>query len=60
MLEKMKGAFSRLGVIAANYLPPGFKDALLEMAHRSDLQEQEISALKEQMAVLETLLNTNR
>jgi hypothetical protein len=60
MLEKMKGAFSRLGVIAANYLPPGFKDALLDMAHRSDLHQQEINALKEQMSVLEGIINTNR
>jgi hypothetical protein len=60
MLEKMKAAFSRLGVIAANYLPPGFKDALLEMAHRSDLQEQEIAELRRQMAVLDSLVNTNR
>lgn len=60
MLEKMKAAFSRLGVIAANYLPPGFKDALLEMAHRSDLQEQEIAELRRKMAVLDSLVNTNR
>lgn len=60
MLEKMKAAFSRLGVIAANYLPPGFKDALIEMAHRSDLQEQEIAELRRQMAVLDSLINTNR
>lgn len=60
MLEKLKASFSRLGVIAANYLPPGFKDALLEMAHRSDLQEQEIAELKRRMAVLDSIVNTNR
>jgi hypothetical protein len=60
MLEKMKAAFSRLGVIAANYLPPGFKDALLEMARRSDLQEQEIAELRRRMAVLDSIVNTNR
>lgn len=47
MLEKMKAAFSRLGVLAANYLPPGFKDVLLEMANKIDRLETEIQLLKE-------------
>lgn len=56
MLEKMKAAFSRLGVIAANYLPPGFKDALLDMARQSDLHEQEIKAMKAQLEALEAII----
>jgi len=45
-LEKMKSAFSRLGVIAANYLPAGFKDALLDMAGEVDKLKSEIAKLK--------------
>lgn len=59
MLEKMKAAFSRLGVIAANYLPVGFKDVMLDMAKQSDEQKAEIKAINEQLAVLHGLLNTN-
>jgi hypothetical protein len=58
MLEKMKAAFSRLGVIAANYLPPGFKDALLEMAAQSDKNSAEIAALKHIMAELQMVMLT--
>jgi hypothetical protein len=45
-LEKLKTAFSKLGVIAANYLPAGFKDALLDMAHEIDTLKSEIAKLK--------------
>lgn len=45
-LEKMKTAFSRLNVIAANYLPAGFKDALLDMATEIDMLKSEIAKLK--------------
>lgn len=47
MLEKMKAAFSRLSPLAGAYLPAGFKDALLEMAHEIDLLRREIQTLKE-------------
>ena len=46
MLEKMKAAFSRLGVLAAAYLPPGFKDTLLDMAAEMDRLRAEIEVLK--------------
>lgn len=59
MLEKMKASLSRLGVLAANYLPPGFKDVLLDMAKQSDEHKAEIKAIREQLAVLNGLLNTN-
>jgi len=32
MLEKMKKSLSGLGVLAAAYLPPGFKEVLLQTA----------------------------
>lgn len=57
MHELMKTAFSNLSIIAANYLPKGFKDALLKMARQSDLQEQEITAMKEQLAHLTAIIN---
>jgi hypothetical protein len=48
MLEKMKASFSRLGVLAAAYLPPGFKDVLLDMAHEIDRLRLEIDTLKKE------------
>ena len=47
MLEKFKAAFSRLGVLAAAYLPPGFRDAMLEMAAEVDRLRLEVQQLKE-------------
>lgn len=47
MLEKFKAAFSRLGVLAAAYLPPGFKDALLDLAQEVDRLREEVQQLKE-------------
>lgn len=46
MLEKMKNSLSRLGVLAASYLPPGFKDVMLDMAQEIDSLRAEIEALK--------------
>lgn len=46
MHEKMKAAFSRLGVLAANYLPVGFKETLLEMAKEIDSLKAEVQQLK--------------
>lgn len=46
MLEKFKAAFSRLGVLAAAYLPPGFKDAMLDMAKEVDQLRSEVNELK--------------
>ena len=46
MLEKMKAAFSRLSVLAGAYLPPGFKDALLDMAQEIDRLRAEVNELK--------------
>mgnify|MGYP000447846489 CR=1 FL=1 len=57
MLEKMKTAFSNLSIIAANYLPKGFKDALLEMAHRNDLHAQEIAAIRQELASLTAIIH---
>lgn len=47
MLEKMKTSLSKLGPLAAAYLPPGFKDVLLDMAHEVDRLRAEIENLKE-------------
>ena len=49
MHEKMKAAFSRLGVLAANYLPVGFKETLLEMAKEMDSLRAELDQLKEEI-----------
>jgi hypothetical protein len=57
-LEKMKAAFSRLGVLAANYLPQGFKDTMLDMAAQSDKNSAEIAALKLIMAELQMVMLT--
>lgn len=46
MLEKMKASLSKLGVLAAHYLPPGFKDVLLSMAQEIDSLRAEIENLK--------------
>lgn len=46
MLEKMKNSLSRLGVLAGSYLPPGFKDVLLDMAQEIDRLSAEIDELK--------------
>lgn len=46
MLEKMKAALSRLGVLAASYLPPGFKDVLIDMAHEVDQLRREVEELQ--------------
>lgn len=47
MLEKMKNSLSRLGVLAAAYLPPGFKDVMLDMAQEIDSLRAEMEQLKE-------------
>lgn len=46
MLEMMKAAFSRLSALAGAYLPPGFKDALLAMAHENDRLRVEMDSLR--------------
>lgn len=46
MLEKMKNSLSRLGVLAAAYLPLGFKDVLLDMAQEIDSLRAEFEKLK--------------
>jgi hypothetical protein len=48
MLERMKAAFSRLGVLAANYLPAGFKDVQLDMAAKIDEFERRIYQLEKE------------
>jgi hypothetical protein len=48
MLEKMKAAFSRMGVLAAAYLPPACKETLLEMAAEIDRLRAEIEVLKKE------------
>lgn len=45
-LERFKGAFSSLGVLAAQYLPRGFKDALIDMAAEVDKLRRELDELK--------------
>lgn len=57
MLEQLKTAFSNLSVLAAAYLPKGFKDALLTMAHRSDLHQQELAAIRQELANLSQIIN---
>lgn len=47
MLEKMKKSLSGLGVLAAAYLPPGFKEVLLQMAAKIDSLEAEIEAINQ-------------
>ncbi len=47
MLEKMKRSLSQLGALAAAYLPPGFKNVLLDMAQEIDSLRAEINQLKE-------------
>lgn len=49
MLEKLKASFSKLGVLAAAYLPPGFKEAMLDMASEIDRLRAEINALKQEI-----------
>lgn len=46
MHEKMKATLSKLGVLAAAYLPPGFKDLLLEMAMEIDRLRAEVNQMK--------------
>lgn len=46
MLEAMKKSLSGLGVLAAAYLPPGFKEVLLAMASEVDSLRAEIEKLK--------------
>jgi hypothetical protein len=48
MLEKMKKSLSQLGVLAAAYLPPGFKVVLLEMAGKIDTLEERINQLEKE------------
>lgn len=45
--EKFKACFSRLSVMAANFLPSGFKTSLIEMAFEVDRLKAEIQQLKE-------------
>jgi uncharacterized coiled-coil DUF342 family protein len=46
MLEKMKAAFSKMSVLAAAYLPSGFKETMLQMAGEIDRLRSEIDELK--------------
>lgn len=46
MHEKLKAAFSKLSVIAAAYLPSGYKETLLDMAMEIDRLRAEINELK--------------
>lgn len=48
MLEKMKTAFSKMSALAGAYLPVGFKDGLLDMAHEIDRLRLEINELKKE------------
>lgn len=45
-LERFKTSFSSLGVIAANYLPRGFKDSMIDLAHEVDKLRNEVNELK--------------
>lgn len=45
--EKFKASFSRLSAVAGSFLPPGFKDAMIEMAFEVDRLKAEIQQLKE-------------
>lgn len=47
MLEKMKNSLSRLNVMAAAYLPPGFKEVMLDMAQEIDSLRAELNHIKE-------------
>ena len=42
----MKKSLSQLGALAAAYLPPGFKNVLLNMAAKIDDLERRISQLE--------------
>ncbi len=45
-LERFKASFSSLGVLAASYMPRGFKDALIDMAHEVDKLRAEVNEMK--------------
>lgn len=49
MLEKMKKCLSALGVLAAAYLPPGFKEVLLQMAAKTDDFENRLQQLEQKV-----------
>lgn len=53
----MKTAFSNLSALAGAYLPKGFKDGLLKMAYQSDLQAQEIAAIREELGRLAAIIH---
>lgn len=46
MFKEMAMTLSRVGVLAAAYLPQGFQEALLEMARRIDNHETRIENLE--------------
>lgn len=46
MLENFKAAFSNMGVLAAAYLPKGFKDAMFAQAKEVDQLRADVDALK--------------
>lgn len=48
MLEKMKKVMSGLSVMAASYMPKGFKDSLLEMAAEIDRLRADVNTLRSQ------------
>lgn len=45
-LERFKASFSSLGVLAASYLPKGFKDSMIDLAAEVDKLRREIDQLK--------------
>lgn len=59
VLEKFKATFSNLGVLAAAYLPKGFKEAMFAQAKEVDDQRAELDALKKIMNELQAFMNTN-
>lgn len=48
MLEKMKQVMSGLSVMAATYMPRGFKESLLDMAAEIDRLRVEVNQLRSQ------------
>jgi hypothetical protein len=47
-IEKFKTCFSRLSAMAASFLPAGYKDALIGLAHEVDQLRAEINELKKE------------
>lgn len=46
MLKKMNDLFDKLGVVAAAYLPSGFKGLLIDMAKELDRLRAEVDELR--------------